>query len=89
MDGNLSVISLAIVKKGDSEIPGLTDKTIPRRLGPKRASKIRKLFNLTKEDNVTQYVIKKPLQPKEGKEQKKPKFKVRIVLSVCLLVFVY
>ena len=34
-------------------------------LGPKRASKIRKLFNLTKEDDVCQYVIKRPLPLKE------------------------
>ena len=52
---------MAIIKKGEAEIPGLTDNTIPRRLGPKRASKIRKLFNLTKEDDVCQYVIKRPL----------------------------
>jgi len=88
VDGNLAVISMMIVKKGDGEIPGLTDNTIPRRLGPKRASKIRKLFNLTKEDNVTQYVIKRPLAPKEGKEQKKPKFKApkiqRLVTPVML-----
>merc|ERR1719193_478883 len=70
VDGNLSVLSMAIVKKGDAEIPGLTDNTIPRRLGPKRASKIRKLFNLSKEDNVCQYVIKRPLPAKEGKKQK-------------------
>merc|ERR1719384_2541797 len=60
VDGNLSVLSMAIIKKGEAEIPGLTDNTIPRRLGPKRASKIRKLFNLTKEDDVCQYVIKRP-----------------------------
>merc|ERR1711884_123067 len=36
VDGNLAVLNLAIVKKGDNEIPGLTDNTIPRRLGPKR-----------------------------------------------------
>jgi hypothetical protein len=53
-------------------IPGLTDVNIPRRLGPKRASKIRKLFNLSKEDDVRQYVIKRPLPVKEGK---KPRFK--------------
>merc|ERR1719510_1497832 len=41
VDGNLSVISVVIVKKGENEIPGLTDTTIPRRLGPKRASKNR------------------------------------------------
>merc|ERR1711936_82709 len=47
-----------------------TDNTIPRRLGPKRASKIRKLFNLTKDDDVCQYVIKRPLPLKEGKKQR-------------------
>merc|ERR1711973_991614 len=51
-------------------IPGLTDNTIPRRLGPKRASKIRKLFNLSKEDDVCQYVIKRPLPLKERKRHK-------------------
>jgi len=40
----MSVISLVVVKKGDNEIAGLTDATKPLRLGPKRASKIRKLF---------------------------------------------
>merc|ERR1711992_508164 len=70
VDGNLAVLNLAIVKKGEAEIPGLTDNTIPRRLGPKRASKIRKLFNLTKDDDVCQYVIRRPLPAKEGKKQK-------------------
>lgn len=41
---DLGVLNLIIVKKGAEEIDGLTNKTIPRRLGPKRASKIRKLF---------------------------------------------
>ncbi len=41
---NLSVLNLVLIKKGDGEIPGLTDVTVPRRLGPKRASKIRRLF---------------------------------------------
>jgi len=75
VDGNLAVLAMAIVKKGEAEIPGLTDNTIPRRLGPKRASKIRKLFNLSKEDDVCQYVIKRPLPAKEGKkaQHKAPK----------------
>lgn len=55
------------------DIPGLTDQTVPRRLGPKRASKIRKLFNLSKEDDVRNFVIKRPLPLKEG--QTKPKYK--------------
>ncbi|KAK2086588.1 40S ribosomal protein S6 [Saguinus oedipus] len=61
VDANLSVLNLVIVKKGEKDIPGLTDTTVPRRLGPKRASRIRKLFNLSKEDDVRQYVVRKPL----------------------------
>jgi len=71
------------VKKGEQEIPGLTDKVIPCRVGPKRASKIRKLFNLTYKDDVHQYVIarKRPNKKEGGKEHtKKPKVQ-RIVTS--------
>eukprot|EP00310_Coccolithus_braarudii_P012420 CAMPEP_0183353072 /NCGR_PEP_ID=MMETSP0164_2-20130417/32581_1 /TAXON_ID=221442 /ORGANISM="Coccolithus pelagicus ssp braarudi, Strain PLY182g" /LENGTH=244 /DNA_ID=CAMNT_0025525683 /DNA_START=41 /DNA_END=775 /DNA_ORIENTATION=- len=58
---DLSVISLVIVRKGEQDIPGLTDTTKPRRLGPKRASKIRRLFNLDKTDDVRQYVIRRKI----------------------------
>merc|ERR1712002_1036113 len=70
VDANLSVLNLVILRKGDADIPGLTDKTVPRRLGPKRAGKIRKLFNLSKEDDVRQYVVRRPLPLKDGKKQK-------------------
>jgi len=86
VDANLSVLSLIIIKKGEQEIPGLTDVQIPRRLGPKRASKIRKLFNLSKEDDVRQYVIKRPLPLKEGKTKqryKAPKIQ-RLITPVML-----
>merc|ERR1712122_185466 len=82
---NLSVISCPIVKKGDAEIPGLTDNTIPRRLGPKRASHIRKLFNLTKDDDVCQYVIKRPLPLKDGKKQKFAAPKVQRLVTPVML----
>ena len=40
-----------------------------RRLGPKRASKIRKLFALSKDDDVRKYVIRRELPAKaEGKK---------------------
>ena len=71
MGANLSVLNLVIVKKGEKDIPGLTDTTVSRRLGPKRASRIRKLFNLSKEDDVCQDVVQKPL----NKEGKKPRTK--------------
>ena len=67
VDANLSALSLIVVKKGDNDIEGLTDSVIPRKLGPKRASKIRKLFNLSKEDDVTKYVITHDKTTKNGK----------------------
>lgn len=64
---DLSVINLVVVTKGPGEIPGLTDSVKPRRLGPKRASKIRKLFNLEKTDDVRQYAIRRQIT-KDGKK---------------------
>lgn len=85
VDSNLSVLAMVIVKKGEKDIPGLTDTTIPRRLGPKRASKIRKLFNLSKEDDVRQYVVRRPLPQKEGKKAKTKAPKIqRLVTPVVL-----
>jgi small subunit ribosomal protein S6e len=52
VDANLSVLNLVIVKKGQKDIPGVTDTTVPHHLGPKRASRIQKLFSLSKEDDV-------------------------------------
>eukprot|EP00210_Caulerpa_lentillifera_P009212 g8782.t2 len=53
---DLSVINLKIVRKGENELPGVTDTERPRLRGPKRATKIRKLFNLSKDDNLRRYV---------------------------------
>lgn len=67
---DLSVLNLVIVKKGEKELPGLTDEEKPRQRGPKRASKIRKLFNLTKDDDVRQYakIYGKKITRKNGRE---------------------
>jgi len=64
---DIAVLSVIIVKKGDEEIPGLTDTVLPQRLGPKRATKIRRFFNLSKEDDVTKFVVRR-----EVKSSKKP-----------------
>ena len=83
---DLAVLSVIITKAGEQPLPGLTDVTVPRRLGPKRASKIRKLFNLSKEDDVRKYVIRREIPAK--KEGKKPTIKApkiqRLVTPVVL-----
>ena len=44
----ISSLNLILVEKGEKDIADLTDVKNDRRLGPKRANKIRKLFNLPK-----------------------------------------
>ena len=63
---DISVLNLVITQIGENKIEGLTDNTVPRRLGPKRANNIRKLFNLTKEDDVRKYVIARTFTNKKG-----------------------
>jgi len=66
---DLAVLSLVVVKQGEGEIAGITDVTHPKRLGPKRATKIRRFFGLSKEDDVRKFVIRREVQPKgEGKK---------------------
>ncbi|KAJ1061182.1 hypothetical protein K5549_012205 [Capra hircus] len=86
VDANLSVLNLVIVKKGEKDIPGLTDTdtTVPHHLGPKRASRIRKLFNLSKEDDLRQYVVQKPLN-KDGKKPRTKAHKIQRLVTARVL----
>jgi small subunit ribosomal protein S6e len=75
---DLATLNLVITKKGPADIEGLTTKESerPRRLGPKRANKLRKLFRLDKgKDDVTKFVIARKFnRKKSGKPStKKPK----------------
>jgi len=68
---DIAVLSLVIIKQGESDIPGLTDNVLPKRLGPKRATKIRRFFNLSKEDDVRKYVVRREVKSTK-KENAKP-----------------
>jgi len=83
---DLSVINLVIAKKGENDLPGLTDTEKTRMSGPKRASKIRKLFNLAKDDDVRKYVntYRRTFTNKKGKKvSKAPKIQ-RLVTPLTL-----
>ena len=80
---DLAVLNLVILKKGEQDIAEVTDNACPRRLGPKRASKIRALFNLTKTDDVRKYVIARTFEKKGKTVTKRPKIQ-RLVTPVTL-----
>ena len=70
---------------GAGEIPGLTDTDKPRMRGPKRASKIRKLFNLSKDDDVRKYVnTYRTVKEKDGKKHSKAPKIQRLVTPLTL-----
>jgi len=81
---DIAVLNLVVTKIGDTPVAGLTDDSVPRRLGPKRANNIRKLFNLGKDDDVRQYVIARTFTNKKGVSiRKAPKIQ-RLVTPIML-----
>jgi small subunit ribosomal protein S6e len=84
---DLSVLNLVVAKQGEADVPGLTDSQVPRRLGPKRASNIRKLFALDKQDDIRDYVnkcLRRKFTNKGGKEQDKAPKIQRLVTPLVL-----
>merc|ERR1712176_1131209 len=68
---DIAVLNLVVTQIGANTVEGLTNDSVPRRLGPKRANNIRKLFNLSKEDDVRKYVIRRAFTTKKGKSRNK------------------
>ena len=99
---DLATLNLVIAKKGEADIPGLTragpkakdpaqataenGDDRPRRLGPKRAQNIRKLFRLSKGDDVRKYVVTRTYNSRKGEKKehkKRPKIQ-RLVTALTL-----
>lgn len=88
-DYAMSAISGVIVKRGDADIEGLCESdasknSFNKSLGPKRAAKIRALFNLEKDDDVTKFVIRKELaaNDKHSKSRSKAPKVQRLITPV-------
>mmetsp|Transcript_140861 Transcript_140861/g.270207 ORF Transcript_140861/g.270207 Transcript_140861/m.270207 type:complete len:237 (+) Transcript_140861:21-731(+) len=84
VSSEIKVLNLVVVKKGDKDVEGLTDNVLPKRLGPKRASNIRKLWGLEKDEDVRKFVIRREV--KKGDKviaRKAPKIQ-RLVTPVVL-----
>jgi len=78
LDQIFQLLLWLLLKKGEKDIDGLTTIQRPNRLHVKRATKIRKLYNLTKEDDVKFYISKigrEIEKKKEGSDKKKNRVK--------------
>ena len=67
----IHVLNLVVLKAGPEVIPGL-DAEVPRRLLPKRASKLRKLYGLTKSEDLRPFCPRRSrtLAAKDGRKRK-------------------
>lgn len=81
---DIAVLNLVVTQVGANTVEGLTNDSVPRRLGPKRANNIRKLFNLTKDDDVRKYVIQRAFTSKKGKSRRKAPKIQRLVTPLTL-----
>jgi small subunit ribosomal protein S6e len=80
---DIKMLSCTLVKKGEKEIPGLTDEIRPRRLGPKRATGIQKLFGIERAENekalqttvplIKKHAIRRTFQSKKNPQMKRQK----------------
>jgi small subunit ribosomal protein S6e len=71
---DLGVIALKIMKKGDKEIEGCTDKDIGSRLFKKRKNNIAAVFGLDKKkDDVRKYVARREVKRGDKTHYKAPK----------------
>ena len=60
----LSVLNLVIANTGEKDISGLTDTTVPR-VETTKSQPDPKAFNLSKENDVLQHAVRKPLNKED------------------------
>lgn len=70
---DIAAVNLTLVRPGPTPIEGLTDVEVPRRLFPKRASKIRRLFDRKKEEDIRKFVQKRVVPAREAQEAQEGK----------------
>jgi len=80
---DMSCINLIITKRGPVDLPKLTDKASekPSTRGPKRANHIRKAWGLSKKEDVRNYVVKRTVPGKDGKESKVKSPKIQRLIT--------
>jgi len=83
---DISTVNLIIVKRGPADLPKLTDKDSdrPSTRGPKRANHIRKVWGLSKKDDVRPYVVKRKIPGKDGKKDKYKSPKIQRLITPAL-----
>lgn len=74
VSGDISKLDLVVHEEGDAVIAGLNDDPLPARLLPKRANKIRKMFDIEKDfdlKQLTDVLTRTKLRAREENKERK------------------
>merc|ERR1712000_579479 len=78
---DIAILNLILVNS-EKDLEGLTDGQGTHRLGPKRAGKIRSMFNLDqKKDKVADYVVRREITNEDGAVKNKKAPKVQRIIT--------
>ena len=70
---DIKMLQLCVVVEGEQPIPGLTDTEALKRLGPKRANKLRKFYGADRKADATKLVIRRAVSKNDKTYWKAPK----------------
>ncbi|KAF7683397.1 40S ribosomal protein S6-A [Astathelohania contejeani] len=71
-----NVLAAVIVEEGPAPIPGITDEVCNRSHLPKRASKLRSMFNIPEGADLKKEIIKKIRESSDGPIKKMPRIRI-------------
>ena len=63
---DIKMLQLSVVVEGEQPIPGLSDTEAEKRLGPKRANKLRKFYGADRKADAAKLIIRRAVT-KNGK----------------------
>ncbi|KAL0266031.1 UNVERIFIED_CONTAM: hypothetical protein PYX00_011748 [Menopon gallinae] len=76
ISGEIAVVSMIILKEGEKPIEGLTDRVVECSHLPKRATKLRKLFNIPKDADIVEFIKEQIRKNSDSEKIKYPRIKV-------------
>ena len=81
ISNEIAVVSMIILKEGENPIEGLTDRVVECSHLPKRATKLRQMFNIPKDADIARF-IKDQIKANAGTEKVKyPRIKVTRLIT--------
>lgn len=81
ISSEIAVVSMVIFREGEKPIEGLTDRVVECSHLPKRASKLRKLFNIPKDADIVEFIKEQIRNNSDSEKIRYPRIKVTRLIT--------